>query len=215
MFLSKANKPKIGVSYRTFLAKFTNWALGIRITQYGEIPDEKCLLVSNHRSYIDATVILCKNRAYAVSKKTVKGWPIIGYIASISGTIFIDRGNSTDRKKGLDGIKTVLSRNKSVLNFIQGTTTVENKIRETKNGSLVAAYNLGIPIYPISIDYLDKSNYWVGDDRFIPHFFRTFGKLTTKVRIIYHSKAEGENIDEVIFNVKKTINDGLGIYKID
>jgi len=213
--LSKDVKPIWGISYRTFLLKFANWALGIRVSRKGEIPIGQCLLVSNHRSYIDATVILSENKVYAVSKEEVRKWPIIGYVAGISGTIFIGRFSSIDRKKGLYEIKNALIEKKSILNFIQGTTTIGDKLKKTKNGSIVTAYNLGIPIYPISIDYNDKSNYWIGKDRFVPHFFRTFGNLTTRVNITYHDRIEGRDINEVVFNVKKTINDGLETYRLE
>src|SRR5260370_15925545 len=62
----------------------------LEIQSAGTIP-ARGLLVSNHLSYVDILVLLSLAPAVFVSKSEVKSWPVMGWLAQLGGTVFIDR----------------------------------------------------------------------------------------------------------------------------
>src|SRR5882757_6216546 len=60
----------------------------------GTIP-KTGLLVSNHLSYLDTLAICATTPAVFVSKAEVKKWPLFGWLATLGGTVFIERTRRT------------------------------------------------------------------------------------------------------------------------
>src|SRR3569832_730288 len=50
------------------------------------------LLVCNHVSWLDIYLIYAAQRVHFVSKAEVRNWPVAGWLAHKTGTLFIDRG---------------------------------------------------------------------------------------------------------------------------
>ena len=50
------------------------------------------LLVSNHLSYLDVPVMSAITPTVFVAKHEIRSWPVIGLLARLAGTLFIDRG---------------------------------------------------------------------------------------------------------------------------
>jgi len=49
------------------------------------------LLVTNHISYLDISILCCHSKAHFTPKAEIRGWPVIGHITQMSGAIFVDR----------------------------------------------------------------------------------------------------------------------------
>src|SRR5262245_1777458 len=70
-------------------------AMGVKSHVTGRI-QAGSLLVSNHVSYLDILVLSATSPTVFVSKKEVRGWPIFGWFAQMSGTLFLDREKRGD-----------------------------------------------------------------------------------------------------------------------
>ena len=68
------------------------------------------------------------------------------------------------------------------------------------------AAELGVPVIPIAIDYKNLNDAWVGDDTFIPHFLRCFGKWRTEIKVSYLQPITSNSVDELILQSKKVID---------
>src|SRR6056297_944034 len=65
--------------------------LGMRHDVEGERMTRSGAVVSNHASWLDIFALNARKRIYFVSKSEVAGWPGIGALARLTGTVFIKR----------------------------------------------------------------------------------------------------------------------------
>lgn len=160
-------------------------AIGVRIQKSGTPPDFPCILMGNHRSYLDPVLLVHDTNVYAVSKAEVAKWPIIGFGAKVSGVLFLKRESAASRKKTLAGIAEKLHEGFPVMLFPEGTTHSEPTTASFKPGGFKLAAAEGFPIVPVAIDYASTADHWIGDDTFLPHFFRRFGEREIPVQVRY------------------------------
>ena len=67
---------------------------GIGLTIRGEPPAKgPLLLVANHISWLDILVLHAARHCRFVSKSDVRHWPLIGTLATASGTLYIERAS--------------------------------------------------------------------------------------------------------------------------
>jgi 1-acyl-sn-glycerol-3-phosphate acyltransferase len=95
------------------------------------------------------------------------------------------RSNFVDRKdpestRHLKKIKAALIKGYSVINFPEGRHILPTTI-EFNFGSF-AMYKIKAAVIPIAIDYKVKTDAFVDDDTFIPHFIKCFGKRHTEIK---------------------------------
>jgi 1-acyl-sn-glycerol-3-phosphate acyltransferase len=74
---------------------------GIGLTIRGEPPAKgPLLLVANHISWLDILVLHAARHCRFVSKSDVRHWPLIGTLATASGTLYIERALAPRRHAG-------------------------------------------------------------------------------------------------------------------
>lgn len=159
--------------------------IGISMRVTGTPPDFPCLLMGNHRSYLDPILLLCDTIACPVSKAEVAAWPVIGYGAKVSGVIFLKRENNSSRKLTLMGIADRLAEGYSVILFPEGTTHADPQCRPFNRGGFKLAARESVAVLPVAIEFGSKEDYWIGNDAFLPHFFRRFSEKNIQVRVHY------------------------------
>lgn len=216
LFYKKRDKKiERGIIYRRFIIRILHYVLGTKIIVYGNEPKISGLIVSNHRSYFDPLVILKNVLAYPVAKKEVESWPLIGSVCKTTGVIFVRRDNKNSRIETLNKINIILEKGFSILNTPEGTTHIEPITIKFKPGAFVIAAQLGVPVIPVAIDYKNLSDAWIGDDTFIPHFLRCFGKWRTEIKVSYLHPIYSDNVDELIVASKKQIDEELLRFRKD
>ena len=126
--------------------------LGLRITVSGPRPRSPALLVSNHVSWLDVVVLGGLTHTDFLSKYEIREWPIVGWLAARSGTLFIRRGNNEagavgqqigDRLRD-EGILTL---------FPEGTTTDGREVRPFFSRLFAAAIDTGTDVTPVTLRY--------------------------------------------------------------
>jgi len=205
-FKDKAKKLHRGLRYRRTIIRIIIVLLGTKIIQYGKDFTQSGLIVFNHRSYYDPIIILKNILAYPVGKKEVQLWPLIGNVAKTTGVIFVKREERASRKDTLKKMQTVLKKGYSILLAPEGTTHIEPTTIAFKPGGFIVAAQLGVPVLPIAIDFKDLNDAWIGDDTFIPHFIRCFGKWRTEVKISFLAPILSDDVDYLISQSKKVID---------
>ncbi|MCC7465294.1 MAG: 1-acyl-sn-glycerol-3-phosphate acyltransferase [Saprospiraceae bacterium] len=184
-------------------------AIGVKIESRGTPPDFPCILMGNHRSYLDPIVILHDTFAYPVSKAEVSNWPIVGYGAKVSGVLFLKRESIASRKFTLEAIAEKLREEFPVILFPEGTTHSEPQTIAFKPGGFRLAAANHIPVVPVAIEYASAKDYWVGNDTFLPHFIRRFGEKNMKVRISYGEAIWNEDPVSLLEEAQSWINGEL------
>ncbi len=152
-------------------------AIGVRVAVQGVPPDFPCIIMGNHRSYLDPAFLVCYvPRSYPVSKAEVAKWPILGYGLKVTGVLFLQRESVASRRTTLQGIAEKVRSGFPILLFPEGTTQAQPQTAPFKIGGFQLAAAEGIPIVPVAVEYRDSADYWVGTDTFLAHFFRRFGQ---------------------------------------
>jgi len=177
-----------------------NWAqwvlkiLHIKVNFFGSVPTMQSIIMANHRSYLDIFILLAYFPESIVGKQELRQWPIIGQATKLARMILVDRTNFKSLFETMRKIEIALRSGSSVIIFPEGTTFKGPQTLNFKTGGFAVASKKGIQVIPCAINYSNIEDAWVGDDLFIPHFFRQMGKPVTEVNLwfgqpIYNSSA--------------------------
>lgn len=203
------------IDMRHALAVRKRWAnfllprLGIQTTRLGTPPDFPCILMGNHRSYLDPALILLHVEAFPVSKAEVANWPIIGAGAKLTGIVFLQRESATSRKITLQAIAEKVKEGHPVILFPEGTTHALPATGDFKPGTFNLAVKENIPIVPVAIQYDSSEAYWVGKETFLPHFMRYFGRKSNKVVLEYGPVIQGSDTKALLGATQRWIDEAL------
>lgn len=139
-----------------------NRALGIKVVVEGEehLDTRPAVLVGNHQSMLDIIYLgrIFPKRASIMAKKEVQWMPLLGWWMSLSGAVFVDRGNSAKAIRSLTAAgETIKSRHTSLWMFPEGTRSMRehHDMLPFKKGAFHVAVEAGIPIVPVVCE-----NYW-------------------------------------------------------
>ena len=94
----------------------------LEIQSVGAIP-ARGLLICNHVSYVDILVLVSLTPAVFVAKHEVKSWPVMGILAQLGGTVFIDRQRRTHVGEVNNEIQSALDDGALVIVFPEGTSS--------------------------------------------------------------------------------------------
>ncbi len=203
------NKQQWGWKIRSLWGRILCRLLNIRVKREGEIKLDTFLLISNHRSYIDIVVTLGYTNANPVAKAEVSKWPIIGYGGKVSGIIFVKRESQSSRRSTRTAIEDALLKGIPILIYPEGTTNGGKTTLEFKKGVFEIAARHKIPVVPCAIDYANPKSYWLGDDTFMPHFFRTFNSWRINATLNFGEPVISDNRDELAGQSRAWIDERL------
>jgi len=150
--------PLLSTAYRDRV--ITAWArlllriLGIRL-QAAPPPTlpNGALLVCNHVSWLDIYLIHAARRVHFVSKAEVRGWPVAGWLAHKTGTLFIERGRRADTARINTEMRALIQSGAWVAVFPEGTTSDGRGMRRFMPSLLQPAVELNYPIVPAALRY--------------------------------------------------------------
>ena len=105
--------------------------LHLRLTVLGSLPSGHVptLVVSNHVSWIDICILNTVLPLRFVAKSDVRRWPLVGFLVSRVGTIFIERSNPLDTVRTNRAIEEALIRGEHVAIFPEGTSTDGTEVK--------------------------------------------------------------------------------------
>ncbi len=132
------------------------WRFNMQVNTYGQAPtssDETCMVLANHISWIDIYALNSVIPVRFIAKSDINTWPVFGYLARKSGTIFINRASRKDTARIVDTTVESLTNNNSVAFFPEGTTTDGTTLGHFKSSIVQAAINANVPIKPLAIRY--------------------------------------------------------------
>jgi len=194
---------------RRWVAHYLLPALGVRLRVEGTPPRERCLVVGNHRSYIDPALVCTQVLGWPLSKAEVDRWPLIGRGVRLTGVLLVQREDAHSRKGALSAIADKLRQGYPVILFPEGTTHGEPQTRSFRPGAFKIAVEEGVPIVPLALDYRTARAYWVGDDTFLPHFLRCFGERYTDAVLHFGPPIRATNVEKAMQDARGWIDEHL------
>lgn len=179
---------RVQVWSRAMLAR-----LGIRLVVKGAPATRgPVLLVANHISWLDITSLHAARYCRFVSKADVKGWPLIGVLASGVGTLFIERESRRDAMRVVHRMADSLRAGDVVAVFPEGTTSDGVSLLPFHANLLQAAITAEAPVQPVALQFLDTPTgqrslapCYVGDDTLLGSVWRTVRARGITVQIVF------------------------------
>lgn len=129
--------------------------MGIQVVTHGNPPEEPGLIVANHISWVDIPTINSLTGASFLSKDSIRYWPVIGWFAIASGTVFIRRGKHEAQRVSA-AISERLLEKRNLAIFPEGTTSDGSKVRRFFPRLLGAAIDTHSPVIPVGLRYLSE-----------------------------------------------------------
>ncbi len=129
-------------------------ALGIELRNSGATAEG--LLVANHISFLDIFVINAVAPAAFVSKDDVRSWPLIGWLAARTDTIFLERGSRAAAQRARSELLQHLQAGQRVAVFPEGTTTIGDRVLPFHGALFQAAIDAGTPVTPLALRYTGR-----------------------------------------------------------
>lgn len=166
--------------------RMTARLLGLKIVVSGAMDRRRPLMiVANHVSWIDIVALGALGEMTFVARGDLGGWPVIGGLARLSNTIFVDRDNRRDSAAQAAEIAERLAAGEAVVLFAEGTTGDGVRLRPFKSSLLAAAEIAGrsvadVRIQPVAIAFTRCHGMavgrrqrirasWIGDEDLVPH----------------------------------------------
>ena len=146
--------PTSGLSSRIV----TSWlglaarVFGVRIKTHGIALKEKTLFVANHISWLDILVIGSLRPMHFLSKHEVKTMPLLGWLATRAGTLYIKRGYHDSASFASSEITAALNKNHNSLVFAEGTTS-DGNLKKFHGRMMQSAINAHAMVQPVAIFY--------------------------------------------------------------
>lgn len=133
--------------------------LGVRARVQGlerlaDLPRGGSIWLPNHVSWLDIPLLggLCDGTVF-LAKSEIRRWPVIGRLAKLSGTEFIERGRGSEAAS--EAVANGLVHGRQMVVFAEGTTTDGHMVRRFHARLLGAAVQMERPVVPIALRYYD------------------------------------------------------------
>lgn len=172
--------------------------LGIEISVSGTFP-MRGAVISNHVSYVDIVVFAALHPCVFVSKAEIERWPVVGWMTTMSGTVYVARGHGGSAMKARKGMQAVMDAGLPVVFFPEGTTSNGDQLLKFHSGLLAQVIEGGAPVTAAYLRYSLVGNngpgvsvsddvcYW-GDRNMLAHIFKFLGLRGVRAEVRF---AEG------------------------
>lgn len=153
---------------------------GLVLQVRGQPMAGKGAVVANHSSWIDILALHSVLAVHFVAKAEVRSWPVIGFLARISGTEFITRQRSEARaQQGAVGAR--LQRSDSLCFFPEGTSSDGMRVLPFKSTLFAALHLQGqdreFRVQPVSLVYAPG-------DGLAPNFLGWWGDMDLAAHVL-------------------------------
>ena len=191
-------RPKLGAEGAVWIHRWCRRIvrmMGFRCEVEGWVPREG-VVVSNHLSYLDILLYSSVRPFVMVAKTEVRGWPLMGWITSRAGTVYVERGGGPKSWPGVNAAMAEAYRSGlPVLFFPEGTTTNGASVLPFRRGLFHSVLNNWVPLRTAALRYfLDKNKgnggatvgediCWWGEMGFVSHVFRLLGLRGVSVKV--------------------------------
>ena len=177
--------------------------IGVRIREVGtRSTASPALILSNHVSWLDISVISALSPVVFVAKSEVARWPVFGWLAKLQRTVFIDRQARHQTGAATREIAGRLLGGDAVVLFAEGTSSDGTRVLPFRSALVGAvhhalgnsAHHTSIIVQPMSLAYvgfggvpigraLRERVAWYGDADLMPHLARVLASGAVDVTV--------------------------------
>lgn len=176
------------------------YIFGVRIKRIGQVVRKKpTIYVANHTTYFDIMVLGAYVPGRFMAKAEIAKWPLIGWLAKLQRTVFIERRRTVagdQRQQMID----LLKQRQSLVFFPEGTTGDGNRIMPFKSTLFAALEDhqmSDILVQPVTLAYTAINGMpmgrhmrallsWMGDVDMVSHPWIVLGLGEVTVELTFH-----------------------------
>jgi 1-acyl-sn-glycerol-3-phosphate acyltransferase len=175
--------------------------LGVEVsTRGGAVTIGPLLVVANHISWLDILVMLAVQPVRFVSKADIRHWPLIGWLATNVGTLYIERASRRDALRVVHHIAEALREAPAgtpvhtasiIAVFPEGTTGDGTTVLPFHANLVQAAISAHAPVQAVALRYQDAATgalslvpAYVDDDTLVSSVWRLLA--SPPVRAVVH-----------------------------
>jgi 1-acyl-sn-glycerol-3-phosphate acyltransferase len=167
--------------------------MGIEISVEG-VFSGRGAVIANHLSYLDIVVFASLHPCVFVSKEEVRRWPVVGWMTTMSGTVYVARGHGGSAMRARKGMQAALDAGLPVVFFPEGTTSNGSQLLKFHSGLLSQVIAGGAPVTAAYLRYSFVEDngpdvsvpndvcYW-GDRSMLAHIFKFLGLYGVRAEI--------------------------------
>jgi 1-acyl-sn-glycerol-3-phosphate acyltransferase len=194
-------RPKTREERADWLHRFCARALrglGFEVQVAGTFP-ERGAVISNHLSYVDIIVFAALHPCVFVSKQEIEAWPVVGWMTTMAGTVYVARGHGGSAVRARKGMQATVDAGLPVVFFPEGTTSDGSSLLKFRSGLLAQVMATGTPVTAAHVRYsFSEDNgpgvtvgrdicYW-GEMKMVPHIFKFLSLRGVRIEVRF---AEG------------------------
>ena len=129
--------------------------LAVEIVVEGEPPGSgsAVMMAPNHVSWLDTFAISAVRPTRFIAKSEIRDWPIAGWVAQRSGTLFIRRAKRHDTARINELVHAALAEGDCVGFFPEGTTSEGDTLLKFHSSLFEPAVANGATVQPVAIRY--------------------------------------------------------------
>ena len=156
--------------------------MGVALSVEGPFP-ARGTVISNHQTYLDIICFSAIHPCVFCSKAEIRKWPVVGWMTTMAGTVYVERGRGGSAVKASAGMKSAAEAGLPVVFFPEGTTSNGEHVLPFHSGLLAQALEADEPVTAAYVSYSfdvpqppdvtlqDDVAYW-GDIPLAKHIFR-------------------------------------------
>jgi lyso-ornithine lipid O-acyltransferase len=182
--------------------------IGIEVEPHGELPGSSPrLIVANHISWTDVLALASVDPLVFLAKKEVAGWPVLGLLARLQGTIFVERENRRAIPQVNAALTSALQGGRDVVVFAEGTSSDGTSVLKFNAAHFAmltdlqaSGQPLAVALAPVGVAYTEKRRRggppesvdvgWYGDMTFLPHLWWLMKRGGALCHILYGPPVE-------------------------
>jgi 1-acyl-sn-glycerol-3-phosphate acyltransferase len=198
------------------------WILGVRMSIRGtklKMGDHGVMVVANHVSWLDIFLLSAIRPVRFVSKSEVRSWPIFGWLASLSGTLYVERSRRKDVSRVNNAMASALSQGDCLAFFPEGGTTDGREIKAFRASLFQPAIDAGIPLQPVALRYVqpdgspDLAPAYYGDITLAATLKQIMGQRHTQAEVIFLPRVadHGHNRKALAHQCEQLISSALNL----
>ena len=196
--------------------------LDVDLVVKGHVPDASArgvLFVSNHISWLDIYLLQAVRPVRFVSKAEVRSWPLIGWLAEKTGTIFVERTRRHDTARTNKAVIDALNQGDCVALFPEGTTSNGTLLRPFHSSLLQPAVATEALLWPVTIRYVQPDGAanlapaYVDDISFADSLQRVLSEpgLVAEITYLEPLRAQGRSRRELVALAESAISSALNL----
>lgn len=114
------------------------------------------LLLSNHISWIDVFAILSALPGRFVAKAEIGRWPLLGWLVTLVGTLYIERGRRHAVAMMNHRVREYLKAGETITVFPEGTTTDGTQMLPFHSNLIAPAFEASCDVWPVALRYTER-----------------------------------------------------------